>query len=220
MTYPEYQEWAGKHTTRFGFNTEGDLKLFMEWFDVFKDFTAPDLAEATLRMSEGDYPGWAREHPKALLRLASLVRAERLQGDLDATLPPDSPSCVECGGSGWVSVPVLSRKIDGKTVYAIDKNEWVGFSIIPGTHGYYTCVVFCNCPLGYWKDSHWGREDFKPMRLDEYVRHNPNYRVQMRKREFQERQAAELERNGRRTAFDEVLDRLRAKCGIREPGEE
>jgi hypothetical protein len=93
----------------------------------------------------------------------------------------DGSTCVHCGDSGFVIVPML---------VASDGGELVPF----GGHGYYAAVR-CLCRRGEQ-----GTAGIVVMRLDRYEAINPGWRLQLTERDRENRQALEVIRNTKREA--------------------
>lgn len=215
MQRADYDAWAVHHATVCALRGESDLDTLAAWYDLLAAEAryASELHAATREMVSGGIPAWLREHLGALLAIIRRRRAEQVQADREAVCKDERGSCVQCGGSGRVTVPQLR---------AIAGGEWVPLSLTrSGTAVYYTTCVCCSCALGQWyagMSIKRNGETQCPMTLREYEFHNPEWRAQAEHRRLidreEQRHTAEMADEDARMAMDRTIDRLCRKYGI------
>lgn len=217
MQQDEYDAWAQRHATAFGWTGEADLKMLAAWYEVLGPENPDDLHEATNRILRTDYPSFARDHLKAILAQIRLLKAERALVGSRVASEGDRGSCAKCGGSGRVIVPHPRSVVDG---------EWVPLALTRGGAQYYSACVCCSCGLGRWYHEHGslrveGRER-RMMTLEEYEQINPRWPIHLGVRQAETRDVARLtppvlegglaRQNARR--LDRVLDHLADAFGM------
>lgn len=89
-------------------------------------------------------------------------------------------TCTRCGGTGRVIVPHLS---------CVQCGRWVPRVIVSsGEACYYTCAVWCACPLGCYHEQRC--QEPPMMRIERYQSLNPRWRDQLQERHGLEMEAA------------------------------
>ena len=180
MLRSDYDDWADRHGTIFGFRAfESDFAMLDAWFDAFAaaGYGRADLDAATAALSQQP-PKCRSDHLAAIHRAARERREKvRLAEQQRAAAHPDPAEvgvCSECGDGGWVVVPHPRHVVAG---------EWVA-----GFMGYRPlAAVACACPTGrrrldLWdeRSADYQRRVPRPMALDYYrVRVCPGWRAMM-----------------------------------------
>ena len=209
MSIHGFNEWAQRHATMFGFQSDGDLKMLASWEEAFDlaGYGAADLTAATFRMTSAP-PRWRAEHLGEIQESIRQMRSTRRQAEeraaADARIAEQSV-CSDCRNSGWAIVPHLKGATEG---------QWIEDT----TGRRNTMAVSCHCAIGQkrWNDrtrcaaAAARAKDWVPMTFEVYLTRNPEWRAQMRQE--QARKDAERQAHGhakhRDTVYGEILQRL------------
>jgi hypothetical protein len=222
MTRAEFDSWKTRYAPPFGMVSDVDEVMFDSWFDIFvhAGYTIAELDEARLALHLAP-PKNRWEHLESIHRTVTQLRkdAERKRR---AEIAPDGSevgTCVDCGDTGWVTVPHPIHVTGG---------EWVG-------HGQYsyrpTAAVVCRCYRGRRvMDGYDGLQPkdrdriARPMTLEQYQRSAPGWRGMLRRHEDEQVAAARAAQRSQdadkrlgslKQAINGVIEDGRAASGLK-----
>lgn len=140
ITAEEFDLWADRHGSMFGFSTDRDAATFAAWFEVFEacGYSAGELRDATDVIARRSEPlAWRSEH---LAAIHSHVRQFRRAVETGHRRIPGADQsevgeCTLCVNSGWVSVPHPEFVLAGRW-----ESAPMGYSV--------RAVVYCRCWAG------------------------------------------------------------------------
>jgi hypothetical protein len=194
----EWKAWAQDHVRLFGLKAlPGAAETLMEWADLFArlGYSAAEMREASEFVAL-DPP---RYYAEQLGALQERVRGQRARDVEARRVGADRGTCELCGNTGRVVVPGegLPTKIEGLCLPPLS-----------------TTAVLCRCYVGL---AFAQRNKAGQLTLAVYERHYPGWRagmVEISDLQMQRVRANEAagDLDGRqRTAFDDVLDRVKAR---------
>ena len=191
MSSPQwYRDWASDHQAAFLLPDEW-LHAAALWWDTFASLgaTADELAAATREVQAGDRVRAWGDHLPALKAAVGRGRdrraAEAKRAEADGR--PDRGVCVDCGDTGWATVP--------HPKFLNEFGEWVPDGHGPGGEPrWVVCGVACGCVKGRKTMADAQAVGKNPLGLERYGRRCPTWRDQMavqaaarRRREHTER---------------------------------
>lgn len=209
MQDESWARWVLNHAAVFGMQSQHEFATLDSWRPVFESlgYDPLELEDAT---------DWIAKHPEVLSRAFDnrnrsekhLAAIKFRVGELRAieyrraeSPRVDMGTCVQCGGTGWVSVPHPQGVIS---------ETWMP-SRVGGLRGmYHTACVTCGCYVG--RKLTGGTEP--PMSLEEYERKNPRWRTQLKDRRDAVNAEVDLSprareyKDGLRVRFESILRRI------------
>lgn len=203
-----YANWVGHHRSAFLLPAEW-ADAAVAWWDTFAHLAATEAelwaASAALRADTPRFPG---EHLPAVRAAVGRTRDRNRIARREQSADPtrEGPgACADCGGSGWVTVPLPAD---------VGPGGWgPGSHTAEGRPLYRTCGVTCRCDRGRATAESEAGRGRKPYSLDRYeLAVARNWREMMRWRDGAERALhAGAERAwGLDRALKAIADRTRA----------
>lgn len=202
----EWMDWANYHRNLFGWSGPNDAPMLATWVGFFRrgGYSPAELQQATDLIARQTQKIYKREdHLSALqTHLHSLRQQEQLRRPVQHSSADDQRgTCVHCGDSGAVSVPLLRDVVD---------STWLTRR---------TCAVWCTCWAGRQFHGTRNAKGESMMGLPEYIHKNPLYRRQMEDARSLSAEAELLrveavEAGGSKGTFDTMRDRLMHRWGM------
>lgn len=203
LTREVYTEWADRFATMHGFRFGEEMDTLYSWYDVLGHYTEAELEFARLYIARGtgDVPRDKTGYRSLIHRAVNACRAERHQQLDDAA---KFGTCANCGGCGLMVVPHPK---------CVSQGEWIP--------PYAELGVTCNCRAGVLRRQSY-HDDKRGWSIERYDSFFPGWRkAQLKMKSLWSAENRVLRQFGQKPMFDplkEVLCRLRAKFGGREPG--
>lgn len=181
-----YDDWMLRHKTIFGFTFDNDIAMLVSWVDIFRlaGFDPVELDEATTWLALGGSPSKREQHLRAL---QDRVREQRGRALTRRPAEEDRGTCVLCGGTGRVVVP------------------------LPHPQRWMTQAVLCRCPLGRWFGDQQGSARTPQRTLADYEREFPRWQQMMKDHEEYLKKSLQAESFSRANdkAFGDIIQRAK-----------
>jgi len=202
----EWLEWANYHRNLFGWGGPNDAPMLATWIGFFKrsGYQATELQQATDQIARHTEKTYKREDHLAMLQthLYSLRQQNILRQPVHATENDQRGTCVHCGETGAVSVPLLRDVAQG---------TWTTRR---------TCAVWCTCWAGRQFHATRNARGEAMMGLTEYTHRNPLWRRQVETARTLDAEADLLRTEAVEAAgsaksnFDLLRDRVMVRWGM------
>jgi hypothetical protein len=176
MKAEEWDKWVAHHGDLFSMHSTADAKLFKAWRPLLVNRSLVELKAASAAMAEDPEKAKSNRasHYGYIRAFLTSYSSARHKAEVESR---DYGVCVNCIGSGYISVP--HPKL-------IKNGEW--------EHPWYTFAVFCRCSRGamkfnalsgglYEKKQQMGGPELRPIGMDEYHQQFPNWQEMLAHRE-------------------------------------
>lgn len=202
-----WMDWATYHRNLFGWRSESEAAMIATWIGFFRrsGFTPEEMMQASDLIARQTEKMWKREdHLSALQTHLHAIRQQKiLRQPVKSAEDDQRGTCVYCGDSGAVSVPLLRDVAEG---------TW---------NTRRTCAVWCTCWAGRQFHATRNGKGEPMMGLTEYQHRNPLWRRQMEDARTLGAEADLLRTEaaaatGKKGTFDLMRERLMHRWGMLE----
>jgi len=203
----QWLEWSNYHRNIFGWQSPADGSMVNTWIGFFRrsGFTPAEMFAATDACAKQTQKIYKREdHLGALQTHLHAIRQQKiLRQPVKSAEDDQRGTCVYCGDSGAVSVPLLRDVVEG---------TW---------NTRRTCAVWCTCWAGRQFHNTRNGKGEPMMGLTEYQHRNPLWRRQMEDARTLGAEADLLRTEaaaatGKKGTFDLMRERLMHRWGMLE----